>query len=458
MAPTSQQLSRRSVLQVLGVGAATAAATGTSAGPATASTAPFRAGDPHDRNFWRAVRREFLLDKKVLYMNVGTAGSPPRDVLTTMDRNGREVARDALSGYGNYADQRAEVAAAFGATVDEWAISDNTSDGMAKVIAGLQLGPGDEVLTTNHEHSGGNSPLQIARDRFGVDIVRVTLPVGDDQVAEDYVQLFAEKITSRTRLIMFSAPTYLTGTMLPIRMLCELAQQHGIPTLVDAAHVPGMMNYDFHELGADFIAGAGAKWQCGPGGSGVLYVRNRVSAANPNPLPKFWPVISSGYSDQGPRTAADPGSYDIGSVLQSCGARQRVVYDGYLAANRMWEEIGRARIQAYVVGLGTDLKHQIVERWGREALYSPVSDERLRCALTSFNPFQRPEDILDSEKSAEFVARLSDEHGIVVRNTTTPAPDGSVYHPLRVSTHLFHDADDVDRFVETAWRVSRQMA
>ncbi|WP_161958439.1 aminotransferase class V-fold PLP-dependent enzyme [Ornithinimicrobium cavernae] len=438
----------------MGVGAASLAV----ASPAAAQTAPAFTAPARDANFWRAVRREFILDKNVLFMNVGTVGSPPKDVLRELQVRAEEVSRDAISGYGSFDEIRAELAMAYGVDTDEFAISDNTSDGMAKIFAGLNLGPGDEVLTTNHEHSGGNSPLRVAEDRHGVTTVRVTLPVGDDQTAEDYVALFEERITSRTKLIMFSAPTYLTGTMLPIRLLCELAQQHGIPTLVDAAHVPGMMAYNFRDLGADFIAGAGAKWQCGPAGSGVLYVRNRVTAANPNPLPTFWPTISSGYSGQGARTADAPGSYDIGKTLQSCGNGQRVVYDGFLAAHRMWEEIGRERIQDYVVGLSTTLKEQIVERWGRQALYSPVSDERLRCALTSFNPFQDATDVMNQEKSVEFVARLKDQHGIVIRNTTTPAPSGDVYYPMRVSTHLFHNAGDVDRVVEAAWQVSQQVA
>jgi selenocysteine lyase/cysteine desulfurase len=86
--------------------------------------------------------------------------------------------------------------------------------------------------------------------------------------------------------MLFSAPTYKTGTMLSMGLLAELAQQHGLTTVVDAAHVPGMMNYRFRELGVDFLAGSTAKWHCGPGGTGVLYARNKV-------LPQFNPVIGS---------------------------------------------------------------------------------------------------------------------------------------------------------------------
>jgi selenocysteine lyase/cysteine desulfurase len=144
----------------------------------------------------------------------------------------------------------------------------------------LGLQAGDEILTTNHEHSGGNSPMAQIRDRHVVVITRVALPVGNRQRSEDYVELFRRAITTKTKVMLFSAPTYKTGTMLPIQLLAKLAQQHGLTTVVDAALVPGMMNYRFRELGVDFLAGSTAEWHCGPGGTGVLYARNKV-------LPQF---------------------------------------------------------------------------------------------------------------------------------------------------------------------------
>ncbi|MQA05810.1 MAG: aminotransferase class V-fold PLP-dependent enzyme [Streptosporangiales bacterium] len=75
--------------------------------------------------------------------------------------------------------------------------------------------------------------------------------------------------------MLFSAPTYKTGTMLPIKMLAELAQEHGLITVVDGARVPGMFAFGYRALGIDFFAGSCAKWQCGPAGTGVIYMRNK---------------------------------------------------------------------------------------------------------------------------------------------------------------------------------------
>lgn len=408
-------------------------------------------------------RRLFVLDGDPLYMNVGTVGSPPLEVLRTMEREHRRVAREALSGYSTFDDLRKRIAPGFGCDYDELVISGNTTDGMCNVLAGLALREGDEILTTNHEHPGANAPMAILRDRRRVTIRRVQLPVGNGQHAEDYVSLFERAVTSRTRVMVFSAPTYLTGTMLAIRMLAELAQRHGLVTVVDGAHVPGMMAARFRELGVDFLAGSGAKWQCGPAKTGVLYLRNKiVSAHNPNPLPEFWPTVSMTYPLEGglpPRTSTDAETHDIGGVLQEVGSGSLTQIVGFAKACEIWDGIGRRRIQDHVLGLASHLKDAIAERWGVDALYSPKDDPRLPSALTTFNPFARAMDVLDATKVTEFVDRLSVQHHIVIRTTQVPVIGSATpHHPVRVSTHLFHGQDDVNRFVDAAWRLSRAMA
>jgi selenocysteine lyase/cysteine desulfurase len=459
-------VSRRGFVGLLGAGAASVGAGAAGLAPAAAAVAGATASaalpPPSSPGYWEAVQRLFVLDEDVLFMNVGTVGSPPLEVLDTVDRVHREVAVRAVSAYSDFADVRAVAARGYGCDPDEVVITHNTSDGMSKVLAGLALREGDEILTTNHEHSGGNAPMALARDRYGVVLKRVALPVGNEQRAEDYVELFRRAITSRTKALVFSAPTYKTGTMLPIPMLAKLAQDHGLVSVVDGAHIPGMMAYDFHELGVDFLAGSAAKWQCGPGGTGILYIRNKVLPRyNPNPLPEFWPVVSSGYPVEGglpPRSAGSTASYDIASELQSVGNSSLAVMAGVRSVCEVWDRIGRTRIQEHGLGLSAYLKELIVERWGIGSLYSPKDDPRLVCALTSFAPFRDPRDVHDAQKTGALVARLKDEHGIVIRASDFPVIGSSRPHQaVRVSTHLFHQKEDVERVVDALWKVSGDM-
>jgi selenocysteine lyase/cysteine desulfurase len=413
----------------------------------------------------RSWQRLFVLDRDPLFMNVGTVGSPPKAVLDVVEQQNRQVAKQALSAYhATFDDLRGQIAAGLGCDVDELFISSNTTDGVCLTLAGLALGAGDEILTTNHEHPAANTPMAILRDRRGAVIRQVPMPVGNNQHAEDYVTLFENAITPKTKVLLFSAPIFRTGTMLPIRMLAQLAQRHGLTTVVDGAHIPGMFNLPFRELGVDFLAGSGAKWQCGPARTGLLYIRNKVLPQfNPNPLPEFWPVVSStqSYPPGGlpPRSTTSVASYDIAALLQDTGNPSLPLLNGLTTACALWDRIGRSRIEQYAIGLATHLKEEIAHRWGVDALYSPKDDPRLLSALTAFNPFANKADVLDAAKATTFVNRLLAEYHITVRSTIVPVVGAPAPHnPIRVSTHLFHSRHDVDRFVDSAWKLSRTMA
>lgn len=476
---------RRRFLQMMGVGVAVGA-TAVSAGSlamvarsgghgslADAGRSRFSMQASSAMGSWRD---EFILNPDFVFMNVGTAGSMPGSVLSSLNAANEKQAQDSGNGYGNYAVQRARIAPGFGVDPDELALSYNTTDGMCSAILGIPWQANDCVVTTNHEHPGGNVPLQIAADRYGVQIRRVQLPVGNDQTAQDYVDLFKEKIDEaladglNVRALMWSSPTFLTGTMLPIRRLVDLAIDYGLITICDGAHLPGMMNYNYGELGVDFMSGAGHKWQCGPGATGILVVRNKVrSEFNPLPLPDYFPVKTAGYGTNMARIDGVSGTvpwtqratgpvatYDVGSALSNIGSRHAPGLNAMAEACDMWDEIGRQEIEDYILGLSSHLKESIAERWGVGALGSPKDDPELLSALTSFNPFRDETSIFSSSASGAFVSRLR-AAGFIVRNTNVPVIGSANIFPMRVSTHLWHSVDDVDRFVDAAWEIANSL-
>ncbi|HEV2557238.1 MAG TPA: aminotransferase class V-fold PLP-dependent enzyme [Microvirga sp.] len=415
-----------------------------------------------DAAFWGDVRKLFEQKPGVRYMNIGTAGSMPVESLNTLDAESRKAARESLSGYSNFLAQRKAIAAGYGCDADELVMSGNTSDGMCHALLGLVWHPGDEIVTTNHEHPGGNVPMALLQDRFGVVIKRVTLPVGNKQRAEDYVDLFSAAIGPKTKAMVFSAPTYKTGTMLPVGMLAKLAQEKGIVSICDGAHIPGMLNANFREMGVDFLAGAGHKWQCGPLGTGILYIRNKVLPQfNPRPLPAYFPLVTSNYPLTGglpPRTTNEKETDDIAARIQSTGSRNGPVYLALAKSCEAWDRIGRAKIEAYTVGMSQHLKEKIAEKWGVDSLYSPKDDPRLACALTAFNPFRNPDQVMDKARSDQFVKRMLDEYGFVIRNVNFPVPGAPKDHyGVRVSTHLWSNYDDVNQLVDAMWELSGKM-
>jgi selenocysteine lyase/cysteine desulfurase len=419
-----------------------------------------------------------------------------------------EYARESMSGYSNFLTQRTAIAPGFGVQPDELVLSYNTSDGMSKSIMGIPWQAGDVVITTNMEHPGGYVPLGIAVERFGIIQRRVTLPTGEGNVmladgtmAEHtpglYRELFRREVLAaqnagqRVRAIMWSSPTYLTGIMLPIPEIMQVCKEFNLISICDGAHLPGMMAYNYGELGVDFMSGAGHKWQCGPGSTGILVIRNRArpnAAAN---LPPYYPVVTSSgslvpttFGVRPARTGAGAtgtvpwtqrGDYDIGSAVQSIGSMHLPLFNALTQACQDWDAIGRKRIETYVLGLSNYAKERIIEIWGSaEALYSP-RHPGLLSALTSFNPFHgldggrnlvarttATNGSIAASPSNNLVARLSAERNLIVRNTSTPRITGAGtlqnVMPIRMSTHLWHDPADVDKALNDIREIAGQIA
>ena len=131
-----------------------------------------------------------------------------------------------------------------------------------------------------------------------------------------------------------------------------------------------------------------------------------------------------------------------------------------------WDEIGRQAIEDHDLSLAAYLKERIAAIWGVQHLYSPKDDPELVSALTSFSPFhpvslQLPlgdAATAETTQSGTFVTRMREQYGIVIRNTSVPVPGSPAnHHPLRISTHLFHDKADVDRLLAAMRELTKLM-
>ncbi|UYI49053.1 aminotransferase class V-fold PLP-dependent enzyme [Vibrio natriegens] len=412
-------------------------------------------GSKNDRQFWRKVQKQFVLDKKTTYMNIGTTGSMPKHVLENYADNNKLVATypwDMQGKFGSWpqvTNMAAEVAAGFGADAEEIILSRNTTDGLCTIINGLHFEEGDVILTTHHEHVAALSPLNIAEQRFGAKVVEIQLPVftGTEEVSEeDYIEAFSTAINDNqnVRLIVFSHITYKTGTALPAKAICKLARENGIPTMIDGAHTIGMLNLDFHDLDCDFYAGSGHKWQCGAGATGILYVRKGENSLGER-LNEYWSdrenplwLINSSLSH------ADYLGKQV--QLQYIGNDNFPAKQALTDSCKMWDEIGRDRIEERVLGLGSLCKELLAQALPDAKIFSP-NVEGLTSGITTFNPLL---DLTDGNRLTQFRDRLREEYGYIIRTTDFKLYKEDEYstYALRISTHLFHDEQDVEGLVQ----------
>ncbi len=226
-----------------------------------------------------AIRQEMPATTAHIYLNTGTFGPLPTCVIEAMQQRmhrewqqGRVAPTIFESIMTTYSSARSGVARLLNASEDEIALTDSTGDGMNIACYGFTWQPGDEVITTNHEHISALAPLYQLRDRFGVVIRIADLgPYADQPLTEALEPL----ITPRTRLILLSHVTWTNGAVLDVHAAARLAHAHGLPILVDGAQSAGNIPIDVKALDVDFYAIPMQKWLCGPDGTGALYVRQQ---------------------------------------------------------------------------------------------------------------------------------------------------------------------------------------
>jgi selenocysteine lyase/cysteine desulfurase len=453
----AENLDRRDFLKLTGVAASGGALNLATLSQSATKAPSFLDPDLSDKEFWKTVQDQFVLDPKQVYMNIGTTGAMPRRVLENFNRYNYVIARhpmgfmEELGWEIGIPKQREKLGKQFGCTMDEISPSRNTTDALNTVLFGLQFEKGDEILLTHHEHASALSPLNILQDRLGVVLTEVQIPVLDLESVDQVVEAFGNRITARTKAMVFSHIPYKTGVRLPAKALCRLARDHGLISIVDGAHCSGMIELNFHDMGCDFYAASGYKWQCGPGATGILYMRNHG-----DDLPKIWPQNSCLYQFSAQPVKNDRSKIkDISGLFVLRGQENYPALQAMLDACDLWEEIGRQRIDAYDCSLSSHLKKRIRAAFGDSvALFSPDIPQ-FTSGITSFNPFPN---MNDQEKIQKFVDQLLAE-GYVTRFTEFRLylDDPKPTYALRISTHLFHDQTQVDNVVSAMHEIYGKM-
>jgi selenocysteine lyase/cysteine desulfurase len=346
---------------------------------ARASAAPFvPAPDADDSAVFAAAREQFLIPPGIAYCNTGTLGASPAEVVDALTDGIRRLERrladwpyeipdgEPLTGYQELLDVRGEVGRFVNAPGTDIALTQNATMGINFLANGLELAPGDEVVSTDQEHGGGISPWRLLAKRRG--IVLKELPLGPAFAGgpDAIVRLLGNAMTPRTKVVMFSHVTTGLGALLPARELCALARGGGAVSIVDGAQAVGQVEVDVQALGCDAYVGSPHKWMLAPKGTGFMYLRREVQD-------RFWTTLASYQWDNREDGAFRFMQYGTGSVA---------VTEGLVAALRFINRIGMPRIARWDAGLTKRLRDGLADIPGAR-ISSPL-DPALAAAITTF--------------------------------------------------------------------------
>ncbi|HVX87504.1 MAG TPA: aminotransferase class V-fold PLP-dependent enzyme [Gemmatimonadales bacterium] len=402
--------------------AACSAASSASGPPSLAPHAPL-APFSDTEAWWKDLRRQFYLADGI-FLNTGTFGASPRPVVdatiahllafeTVFHQQGVDGAKLFRS-----------LGALVGSPPENLALTRNTTEAMNVIARGIDLGPGDTVVATTHEHVGGICPWQLVTKRYGAKLVQFDPPL-DPASPQELVDAWVAASPPGTKVWMISHVLFSTGLIQPVQMLCAEAKRRGIITAIDGAHPPGMLQLDLTALGCDFYASSPHKWVLAPKGSGFLYI-------SPEWIDRLWPLCASGGWD------------DLsikGMRFDHVGTRNDSITAGMQAALDFNAGIGQANIEKRVRGLATTLDAKL-RAIPQVRMFSPSRPE-FRSALVSFK--------IEGKETPAVARRLWELGPVRVRQVAEYG-----YNYLRLSTHIYNGPDQVDKVVELLGRIAAE--
>ena len=377
-----------------------------------------------DEDFWAEVARAFTVDRSLVNLNNGGVSPAPGYVQEAMKRHLDysneapvytmwrilEPQREAV---------RERVAREWGVDAEEIAFTRNASESLQAVQFGIDLEPGDEVLTTSQDYGRMVTTFQQRERREGIVLKQFPIPVPAEDPAE-IVRLFEERITPRTRLILMCHMINLTGQILPVREVVAMARRHDVRVIVDGAHALAHFDFKISDLECDNYSVSLHKWLFAPHGTGLLYVRKERIA-------DIWPLM-----------AAPEGMNDNIRKFEEIGTHPAAPYLAIAEALTFHQGIGGKRKEARLVYLRDSWVDRLLAH-DRVRLHTSLKPG-LACGIACVE--------IEGVDPGELTSWLFRQHRIIV----TPIKHDE-FQGIRVSPSVYTTPEEINRFVDAMQHV-----
>jgi selenocysteine lyase/cysteine desulfurase len=386
-----------------------------------------------DEAFWWRIRKQFNVEDGLTFMNNGTFGPPPRVVMDEHIKIQRELSENPRDNYRSeqLRENKTVLGEFFGADPEELAYMRSTTEGMNNFANGIDFREGDEVLMNTHEHPGGYGAYRSLEQHRGIKVNEIEIPIVPKSV-DQVVELYENAITPRTRVIVVSHITYITGLLTPVKELSEMAHRHGLLISVDGAHPPGMIALDFHDMGCDHYAAAGQKWLLAGTGTGLGYFK-LATQDQIHPL-----MGADGHEEDGVWVM-----HENAGRYEQCGQRHVSSALGIKTAVEFQNLIGKVNIEARVQQLAKRLKEGLLEITGVR-LQTPM-DPAMSAGLTHFSVGDVP---MDNVRQG-----IMDLGRIHIRTSSRGDVEG-----CRASTHFYNMPEEVDELLRCVRHIAENSA
>ncbi|MGA7195029.1 MAG: aminotransferase class V-fold PLP-dependent enzyme [Anaerolineales bacterium] len=376
------------------------------------------------------LKNQFLLNPKIHFLNHGSFGATPKPVFQNYQRWQRELEFQPVEFLGRratslMADSRLALGKYLGTDADNLVYTQNVTIALNIVARSLELGPDDEVLTSDHEYGALDRTWRFLSKERGFKYInqKISLPLS---TTKQFVDDLWQGVSARTRVIFLSHISSPTAILFPVAEVIRRARENNILTIIDGAHAPGQIHLDLDSLGADFYGGNLHKWLCAPKGAGFLYARPDVRHLL-KPL-----VVSWGYESE------EPSRSTLVDYHEWMGTRDLAAFLSVPAAIEFQEKNDWDRVRADCHGLAREVLNKIESLTGIPSYYPDDS------WYVQMFAAQLP----DSINVSKFKSRLYDKYRI-----ETPVHEWNGKKLIRVSIQAYNTEEDIKALMNALKRL-----
>ncbi|MBX2914055.1 MAG: aminotransferase class V-fold PLP-dependent enzyme [Cyclobacteriaceae bacterium] len=369
-------------------------------------------------DFWATIRGGYKLKPDYINLENGYYCFLPQEILEHHINHIREVNYQGsyymrTVQWDNKRKMAAKLAELAGCSPEELIITRNTTESLDMVIGGLHWKAGDEAIMAEQDYGSMLNHFKLMEKKHGIVNKIISVP-NHPKSDEEIVKVYESAITPKTKLLMVCHMINITGHVLPIRKICDMAHAKGVEVMVDGAHAFAHLNFSIADLGCDYYGSSLHKWLSVPLGAGILYVK-KGKAAN------VWPLLASGNPDpQDIYSLNQVGTHPVHTDLAIANA-----IDYYLKIGRDRKEERLRYLQTYWTSKVRNLAHINV---------NTPEDPKRHAGIGNVG--------VKGMKPQELADMLLKKYKIY-----TVAIDGAGVHGCRITPNLYTTTQELDTFV-----------
>ncbi len=405
-------MDKRSFLQLLGLG-------GLGLGTELPWIPSWLEDSQSDAAFWNKVRADYTLTDAYINLESGYYNIIPQPTLKALQahieainlRGSHYMRNDQFPDKKRVVQSLAEVV---GCEADSLILTRNTTESLNTVIKGIPWKAKDHIIFANQEYGAMQQMIRQVAKRFNLAITNLDIPMhpeSDEEIVAHYEAL----IKPQTRLILVSHMVNITGHILPIKKICDMAHGHGVEVLVDGAHCIGHFDFKINDLNCDYYGSSLHKWLATPLGCGLLYI-------NPKHQDALWPLFTEDH--------------------QMTEGIQRF---GHQGTHPVYHDLAIENAITYYQALGPHRKEERLRTLATRWMDALRDHENI--TLNTPNQKERYAGIanvgLKNMRASELATKLMNKHGIF-----TVAIEGAGVDGCRITPNVFNTDEEIDEFTK----------